>query len=153
MTDFKKQNITPLLLLITAICCANLFPKTSYAATDANKRDSIIRKQLMLSTFPHRQVSKVDVRQINFHPLQQTGRHLHPIPVTGYIVSGTVLFQVEGEPAKILKAGDAFYEPANHVIVHFDNPSSSKPLEFIAFYLLDDHEPLIKMLPLPISKK
>jgi quercetin dioxygenase-like cupin family protein len=67
--------------------------------------------------------------------------------VTGYIAEGSVIFQVEGEAAKTLKAGDAFFEPANTRIVHFDNASATQPMAFIAFYLLgEDERELIRML-------
>ena len=110
-------------------------------------KDSIIRKKILLAKFPARSVSSVDVREINFGPKQKTGRHLHPIPVMGYIVSGTVLFEIEGQPAKVLHTGDAFYEPANTPIAHFDNQSDTEPLKFVASYMLNGETELIKMLP------
>jgi quercetin dioxygenase-like cupin family protein len=36
------------------------------------------------------------------------GKHLHPRPVVGYIVSGKVLFQVDRQEKKILNPGEAF---------------------------------------------
>jgi len=74
------------------------------------------------------------------------GKHLHPCPVVGYIVSGKVLFQVEGDEKKILNQGEAFYEPKNKTILHFDNASEEETLVFIAFYLKEAGEDLIKML-------
>src|SRR5262249_26863004 len=82
-----------------------------------------------------------------FVPRQQTGLHLHTCPVVGYVARAPVLFQIEGEPPRTLKEGDAFHEPAGARILHFDNASDRDPLTFIAFYLLgpDDRE-LITML-------
>ena len=74
------------------------------------------------------------------------GKPLHPCPVVGYIVSGKVLFQVEGDEKKILNQGEAFYEPKNKTILHFDNASEEETLVFIAFYLKEAGEDLIKML-------
>jgi quercetin dioxygenase-like cupin family protein len=74
------------------------------------------------------------------------GKHLHPCPVVGYIVSGKVLFQVEGEEKKILNQGEAFYKPKNKTISHFDNASEEETFVFIAFYLKEAGEDLIKML-------
>lgn len=49
--------------------------------------------------------------------------------------------------AKTLHAGDAFYEPVNKRILHFDNISSSENAEFVAFYVLGkDQKEIIKML-------
>jgi hypothetical protein len=62
-------------------------------------------------------------------------------------LEGEIAFQIEGQPEKILKAGDALFEPANTRILRFDNVGPGKA-KFVASYLLgkDDHE-LIKMIP------
>lgn len=92
-----------------------------------------------------RSVSAVDVREIRFAPGQQTGRHLHPCTVVGYIAEGTASFQIEGQPPQALPAGSAFHEPAGTVIADFSNASDTDPLTFIAFYLLDGDQELITM--------
>ncbi|MBB6127844.1 cupin domain-containing protein [Mucilaginibacter lappiensis] len=129
-----------------AVNAANLSPVKNTAGY-VTLKDSIIRKRIFMAEFPARNVSSVDVREITFKPKQKTGRHLHPIPVMGYIVSGTVLFEAEGQSARVLHAGDAFYEPANTPIAHFDNQSDTEPLKFVAYYLLNGETELIKMLP------
>jgi len=79
-------------------------------------------------------------------PLQKGGLHQHPCPVFGYVAEGKLYFQIEGHPAKTLLKGEAFFEPANTPIAHFDN-ASQEPLKFIAFYLTNGEEQLIEMLP------
>lgn len=37
--------------------------------------------------------------------------------------TGNDYFQIDGQPARTLMTGDAFYEPANAKILHFDNAS------------------------------
>jgi quercetin dioxygenase-like cupin family protein len=108
--------------------------------------NSIHRKPLLSATMNQRAISSVDVRQITFVPNQQTGRHRHPCPVVGYIAWGTAVFQIEGQPAQELSEGEAFYEPADTVILRFDNASSTDSLTFIACYLLDGQHELIHML-------
>jgi quercetin dioxygenase-like cupin family protein len=100
----------------------------------------------MVAALGARNVTTADVRQIRLEPGKRTGRHLHPCPVLGYIIEGTAFFQVEGEPAKTLPAGSAFYEPADVVIAEFRNASDSLPMIFVAFYLLDGEQDLIQML-------
>ena len=43
--------------------------------------------------------------------------HRHPGFVLGYVVDGQFRFGIEGEPERVIKAGDAFYEPpgAHHI--------------------------------------
>jgi quercetin dioxygenase-like cupin family protein len=42
--------------------------------------------------------------------------HRHPGPLFGYVTEGEVLFELEGQPPKVLKAGDAVFEPGGDVI-------------------------------------
>ena len=109
-------------------------------------QQTIQRKQLLTAMLGARNVTSVDVREIRLEPGQQTGRHLHPCAVLGYIVEGTAIYQIEGEAAQTLPAGSAFYEPAETVITNFGNKSNSVPMTFIALYLLDGEQDLIKML-------
>ena len=107
---------------------------------------SIQRKQLLKAALSGGNISAVDVREIRFEPGQETGRHLHPCPVFGYIAEGTAVVEVEGRPAQTLPAGAAFHEPAETVIARFDNASQTEPMTFIAFYLLNGEQDLIHML-------
>lgn len=104
------------------------------------------REDLLQAVLDHETVTTVDIKKVTIPKATDAGKHLHPCPVVGYIVSGHVLFQVEGEDKKILNPGDAFYEPKNKTILHFDNASGEEPLVFIAFYLKEAGEELIKML-------
>jgi len=104
------------------------------------------REDLLQAVLDHETVTTVDIKKVTMPKAMDAGKHLHPCPVVGYIVSGQVLFQVEGEDKKILNPGDAFYEPKNKTILHFDNASGEEPLVFIAFYLKEAGEELIKML-------
>ena len=64
----------------------------------------------------------------------------------GVVTEGTIAFQIEGETVQYLNAGDAFYEPANVRVAHFDNDGDT-PVKFIAFYLLGRNEnELIRIL-------
>lgn len=99
---------------------------------------------------PGKLVASVHSVEIDFAPSQATGLHLHPIPVVGEVTSGAIRFQPEGQPSRILKTGEAFYEPANIKILLFNNVSDRLPASIVAFYLLgpDDHQ-LITMLESP----
>lgn len=73
--------------------------------------------------------------------------HLHPCPVFGYVVSGNLLFQIDGQASQYMKAGDVFYESKNQPIAHFDNAAATNELILIAYYLLTDNEKKIELLP------
>lgn len=92
-------------------------------------------------------VERVQVARIELEPLQETDLHRHPCPVLGLVTSGTIRFQPEGEEERTLRPGDAFFEPQNARIAHFDNSSDSGPATFVAYYLLGPGETeLIELL-------
>src|ERR1700761_884156 len=111
-------------------------------------RQTIFRKPLFTAVLEQsKKVGKVEIKEIVFQPGQKTGLHFHPCPVVGYIAEGSVAFQIEGAEEKLLRAGDAFFEPPNTKILKFDNASDTKGMKFVAFYLLDATEDeLIRML-------
>jgi hypothetical protein len=52
------------------------------------------------------------------------------------MTAGIILFQIEEEPIQFLKVGDAFYEPVNINITHFDN-NGETPAKFVASICLE----------------
>jgi quercetin dioxygenase-like cupin family protein len=100
------------------------------------------RKNLMTGLVsPEKNVSRVEIRALTLVPKRQGPLHLHPIPVFTVIEEGSVTFQIEGQPAQRLKAGDVFYEPANVRIARLDNEEET-PAKLVVFFLLgkDDRE-------------
>ncbi|WP_442591842.1 cupin domain-containing protein [Pedobacter sp. AW31-3R] len=109
------------------------------------QQKQISRKDLLQADL-HQQVASADIKEITMTAGQVAPKHLHPCPVVGYLKSGKVLFQIEGEEKVILSEGDAFYEPKNKNILHFDNLSADKPLTFVAIYLKEGNEDLIRLI-------
>jgi quercetin dioxygenase-like cupin family protein len=47
--------------------------------------------------------------------------HRHPGgPAFGYVLEGEMLFELEGEPPRVVRAGEAFWEPGGDVIHYSD---------------------------------
>lgn len=107
---------------------------------------TIIRNHLLTAELSKRQVTSVEIKEITLGPGQKAGLHLHPCPVTGYIAKGTAIMQIQGQEEQILNEGQAFYEPADTNIAQFSNYSTTDSMTFIAFYLLNGQQELIKML-------
>ena len=105
--------------------------------------------QLLLDVdFAPRDVAQVEVGDFHFRPGQLAPVHTHAAPAIGYVSKGTIYYQVEGMPAQILKAGDAFYEPVGPRILHFDNASATEEAVFTDFNLQQAGEPFI-VFPTP----
>ena len=88
---------------------------------------TVTRKKL-LDVVINQTISALEIKLVALGEGQSVPKHYHPCPVVGYVVSGSVLFQVEGHESKTLKAGDAFYEPKDKTILRFDNASRNEPL-------------------------
>jgi quercetin dioxygenase-like cupin family protein len=109
---------------------------------------AITRKDLLTAIIESgKTISKVEIKEVTMGPKQKAPLHLHPCPVMGVVMEGTIAYQVEGEAVKYIKAGEAFYEPADIRVARFDNDGET-PAKFIAFYLLgkDEYE-LVRILP------
>ncbi|UTX49775.1 cupin domain-containing protein [Chryseobacterium sp. MA9] len=106
---------------------------------------TISRKEL-LKTALDQKVKSTEIQEITMAAGQGAPKHLHPCPVLGIINSGEAVFQIEGQESVILHQGDAFYEPKNTNILHFDNASAEKPLIFTAIYLKEGSEENIKFI-------
>lgn len=85
--------------------------------------------------------------RIRFVPRQTTGFHRHPISVVGVVTAGSFIIKKEGEPEKVVKTGEPFFEAAGVTTERFDNASDTEPAEIVAFFLTDTKDrPLIEML-------
>jgi quercetin dioxygenase-like cupin family protein len=78
---------------------------------------------------------KATTLEVTLEPGQSSPPHRHPGPVFGYILEGDYEWGINDQPAKSLKAGDTFYEPAMslHRVSH--NPSATKKTRILAVML------------------
>jgi len=103
-----------------------------------------IRRTALLAHQLDAAPDRVEAYRVELPPGTPAGPHRHPGAVTGYVESGLIAFERDGQPARELHPGDVFVEPAGEVIRRFDNTSNSEPAVFIAFYLLTGDQPLIQ---------
>jgi quercetin dioxygenase-like cupin family protein len=74
--------------------------------------------------------------------------HRHSGPAFGYVVSGEMLFELEGEPPRVIKAGEAFWEPGGDVIHYQDgNNRSDIPLKFTVTMLCAPQQEMFTLVP------
>ena len=61
-----------------------------------------------------------------------TPPHRHPGPAFGFVLEGEMVFELEGEPARVVRAGEAFWEPGGDVIHYQDgNNLTDAPTRFV----------------------
>ncbi len=100
-------------------------------------------RQHLLTGHVAAHVDRMEGHRVQLRPGQQTGLHVHPGGVAGYVTDGEIAFQLEEGPAEVLRRGSVFLEPPGVPVHRFDNLSASEPAAFIAFYLLTGDQPLI----------
>ena len=113
-----------------------------------NAMNSPVTRRALLKAViePGKTVSSVEIQEVTMGPKQKAPLHLHPCPTMGVVTEGIIAFQIEGEPVQHLKAGDAFYEPANVRVARFDNDGDA-PAKFVVHYLLGkDENETVKIL-------
>ena len=75
-----------------------------------------------------------------FQPGGQVGKHTHPGEEVGYVLEGTLEFEMEGKPRTTLKAGDTFFVPAG--TVHAAKNAGNTPAKVLGTYIVEKGKPL-----------
>jgi quercetin dioxygenase-like cupin family protein len=76
-----------------------------------------------------------------------TPPHRHSGPVFGYVLDGEMLFEIEGEPERVVRAGEAFWEPGGDVIHYQDgNNRDDVPLRFTVTMLCEPGRPMLTLV-------
>src|SRR2546430_13816287 len=63
--------------------------------------------------------------EVTLEPGQSSPPHRHPGPVFGYVIEGAYEWAIDDQPAKVLKAGDTFYEPTGCLHRVSKNPGNA----------------------------
>jgi quercetin dioxygenase-like cupin family protein len=73
--------------------------------------------------------------------------HRHSGPAFGYVLEGEMLFELEGEAPRVVRAGEAFWEPGGDVIHYQDgNNREDVPLRFTATMLCAPGLPMVTLV-------
>ncbi len=75
-----------------------------------------------------------------FVPGGAAGRHTHPGEEVGYLLEGTLVLEVDGQPPRTLKAGDAFFVEAGKV--HDGRNVGSGAAKVLVTYIVEKGKPV-----------
>lgn len=67
------------------------------------------------------------------------GRHTHPGPESGYLIEGGFELLIDGQPPRMLKAGDSYAVPANTV---HDAKTGAAGAKVLATYVVEKGKPI-----------
>jgi quercetin dioxygenase-like cupin family protein len=76
-----------------------------------------------------------------------TPPHRHSGPVFGYVTEGELIYELEGEPEYVVRAGEAFWEPGGDTI-HYQagNHREDTWVRFVAVMLCVPGQPMLTLV-------
>jgi quercetin dioxygenase-like cupin family protein len=130
--------------LARILACAGLVIAVSAASAGASlaqdaappPKVKLLMKNEVVSSVPNKEAYLLD---IDWGVGSSTGRHIHSGDEYAEIVDGELQLNVEGQPAKIVKAGETYHNLAG--IVHETKNVSGKPARSIAVLVIDKGKP------------
>jgi quercetin dioxygenase-like cupin family protein len=94
--------------------------------------------------------AKATTVEVTLKPGEAGAPHRHPGPVFGYVIEGEYEWAIDDNKAKVLKAGDTFYEPTGCLHRVSKNPSDKNKTRVLAVVL---HPQDVKDIVIPEKKK
>jgi quercetin dioxygenase-like cupin family protein len=105
-------------------------------AAGQERRGVIPHPPLLKMLVPGTADQEVAVYEVEYAPGGINPRHLHPAAITFHVLSGTGVWQEEGKPPVMVKAGESLFVPAGTIHAHW-NPSTTDPLRFLEFIVAE----------------
>ncbi|MCZ2340821.1 MAG: cupin domain-containing protein [Bacteroidales bacterium] len=96
------------------------------------------------------QDAKATAVEVILQPGQAGDPHRHPGPVFGYVLEGVYEWAIDDQPSKVLKVGEAFYEPAGCLHRVSKNPAAKGQTRVLAWVI---HPRDAKELAIPEKKR
>ena len=94
--------------------------------------------------------AKATTVEVTLEPGEAGAPHRHPGPAFGYVLEGEYEWAIDDNPAKVLKAGDTFYEPTGCLHRVSRNPGKKGKTRILAVVL---HPQDAKDIVIPEKKK
>jgi quercetin dioxygenase-like cupin family protein len=85
---------------------------------------------------------RAELFEVTYPPGGSSHPHQHGCPVVGYVLEGSLRWQLQGGAERVFVAGTAFYEDPTDVHIVSANASRDRPVRFLAFFVCDDDRPL-----------
>ena len=85
------------------------------------------------------------VARVEVAPGAYAGRHTHPGDEISYILEGEAELLIDGQPPRVVHAGESFVIPAG--VVHDAHNGSDKPLRLVGVYVVEKGKPLASLAP------
>ena len=115
---------------------AGLIVILGHATVMAEDKVSMLMKQRL----PDMAGKEVTVLTVDYAPGAASESHVHPGSVFAYVLEGTVVTQLEGEPPMTYTKGQSWYESPKRPHVISRNGSETEPARLLVFLLSQEGE-------------
>nr|WP_315244756.1 cupin domain-containing protein [uncultured Albidiferax sp.] len=85
------------------------------------------------------------VARVEVAPGAKAGRHTHPGDEISYVLEGEATLLVDGQPPRVIKAGESFVVPAG--VVHDAHNDGAVPTRLVGVYVVEKGQPLASPAP------
>lgn len=85
------------------------------------------------------------VARVEVAPGARAGRHTHPGDEISYIMEGETTLEMDGQPPRVVKAGESFVIPAG--VVHDAYNHTAAPVKLVGVYVVEKGKPLASPAP------
>ncbi len=85
------------------------------------------------------------VARVEVAPGARAGRHTHPGDEISYVLEGETELLIDGQPVRVVRAGESFVIPAG--VVHDAHNAGSAPVRLIGVYVVEKGKPLASPAP------
>jgi quercetin dioxygenase-like cupin family protein len=117
-------------------------------AREPNDESGVTMQQLFAEAMAREPGKEVNAQAYTFPPGSVLPWHIHPdAHEIAYVVEGDFTFQLEGEPEKQLKVGEATYLRPN--VVHRGMNKSDKPVRLFVVRIKPKDAPMVVNVPAP----
>lgn len=118
-----------------AAACLALAATATHAAAPG-KVESLMSK--VLADLPGKEAQMLTV---SYEPGGASETHRHDAHVFVYVLEGSIVMQLKGQPAVTLQAGQTFYEKPGDVHVVGKNASATEPAKFLVLLIKKTNTP------------
>ena len=85
------------------------------------------------------------VARVEVAPGAKAGRHTHPGDEISYVLEGEATLLIDGQPPRVVKAGESFVIQAG--LVHDAHNNGSTPTKLVGVYVVEKGKPLASPAP------
>lgn len=128
------MNARPLLaaLMVATLACgvAQSSPETQFTELFTRPLADLAGKEAL-------------VLRVSYPPGGKDEIHRHDAHAFVYVLEGAIRMQLKGQPEKLVKAGEVFYEGPDDVHMVGRNASSSEPAKFVVVLIKKQGAPVL----------